>query len=54
MRHPREGGGSLKALRNMDSRLHGNDDRMMKRDFETGSHILADIFYLREVECNLI
>jgi hypothetical protein len=26
--HPREGGGPLNALRNMDSRRRGNDDRM--------------------------
>jgi hypothetical protein len=26
IRHPRAGGGPLKALRNMDSRLRGNDD----------------------------
>jgi len=26
IRHPREDGGPLKALKNMDSRLRGNDD----------------------------
>ena len=28
IRHPREGGGPLKALENMDSRLRGNDDEL--------------------------
>ena len=52
--HPRRGGGPLKALRNMDSRLRGNDDRVMKRDFEIGSDILAQFFYFKEVACKLI
>jgi len=32
IRHPREGGGPLKALENMDSRLRGNDERLRTYD----------------------
>ncbi len=32
IRHPREGGGPLKAVENMDSRLRGNDDRLRTYD----------------------
>jgi hypothetical protein len=32
IRHPREGGGPLKALKNMDSRLRGNDKKKQTND----------------------
>jgi hypothetical protein len=32
IRHPREGGGPLKALKNMDSRLRGNDEKKQTND----------------------
>jgi len=41
IRHPREGGGPLKASENMDSRLRGNDGRLQTYDEEE----FSDKFY---------
>jgi hypothetical protein len=36
IRHPRESGGPLKAPKNMDSRLRGNDDRGLRVKVKPG------------------